>query len=102
MRPAPALGLELDDAGVEELLGAARLVAVHEGDRHDGRNLEAEVLVGPAQAPVQRLLRELQGGGRGFAAHGGVPGPQAEDVPLGQTPAGEPLGELGEEPGAGR
>ncbi|MGW0753600.1 hypothetical protein [Streptomyces sp. NPDC002587] len=40
--------------------------------------------------------------GDGFAAHGGVPGPQAQDVALGQTAAGEPLGELGEEPGAGR
>ncbi|WP_342777105.1 hypothetical protein [Streptomyces globosus] len=101
MRAAPALGLELQDAGVEELLRPARLVAVHEGDRDDDRHLEAEVLVGPAHAAVERLLREVDGGAHGFAAHGGVPGAQAQDVPLGQTAADEPLGELGEQPRPG-
>ncbi|MFE1227964.1 hypothetical protein [Streptomyces sp. NPDC058759] len=97
----PALAHALRDPLLEQLLGPSRLVAVHEhqGDREG--YLEAPVLIGPAHAAAQGLLRVGEGGPARFAAQDGIPGPQSQDVALLQAAAGQLLGQPRQPPGAG-
>ncbi|GHA93096.1 hypothetical protein ACIQRS_22320 [Streptomyces termitum] len=103
---APAALLELGGARLEEFLGAAGPIGVEVEEGDQDRDLEAPALVGPAEAAFEGVGGVLEGDGGGFGAQGGVPGAQSDDVALGDAGLGgvaadEPVGEMGEAPGAG-
>ncbi len=102
VRPAPAVPLELGGARLEQLLGTSGPVGVHVGHRDQDRDLEAAVLVGPAEGPLQHPSGVVQHHVDRLAPQAGVPGAQPDDVPLGEVAPGQPVGEAGEPAGAGR
>ncbi len=104
---APAGDLEGPYRLGEERLGPVGAVREGVRDAGEGRDLEAPLLIGPAEAPGgcavdEGAVAEPYDLGGGFPAHHRVEAADGDEGPLGVVGSGEARGEFGEAAGAVR